>query len=73
MEEQLKQRALASSLSRMGSGLLKTVSVSVRWLTNDELGYTSIGSKHSCTVNVSWYNKMHLEQVYLHTNFFISF
>ncbi len=54
MNEKDKQRAFASSLGRMGSALLKTVQVSVNWLFGDDLGYTSMGNKNSCVVNVAW-------------------
>ncbi|MCR5670686.1 MAG: VWA domain-containing protein [Butyrivibrio sp.] len=54
MDERLRQRALASSLGRTGSSLLKTVHVSVQWLDDDNLGYTSMGSKNACTVHVAW-------------------
>lgn len=54
MNEKLKMRALAQSLARTGSSLLKTVHVSVQWLTGDDLGYTSMGSMSACTVHVSW-------------------
>lgn len=56
MSEKSQQRALASSLSRTGSSLLKTVRVSVNWLFTDELGYTSMGNANSCSVHVAWYN-----------------
>ncbi len=54
MNEKEKQRAFASSLGRMGSALLKTVNVGVNWLFGNELGYTSMGNKKSCVVNVAW-------------------
>ena len=61
MNEKQKQRVLASSLGRMGSALLKTVHVNVAWLFKDDLGYTSIGSKTSCTVNVAWQNERYID------------
>ena len=54
MNEKEKQRAFASSLGRMGSALLKTVNVGVNWLFGNELGYTSMGNKKNCVVNVAW-------------------
>ena len=64
MDEKIKKRALAASLARTGSSLLKTVHVSVNWLQNDEdLGYTSMGSATSCSVFVSWYMKELYEEL----------
>ena len=54
MDERVKQRAFASSLGRTGSSLLKTVHVGVNWLFGDDLGYTSMGTRNSCIVNVAW-------------------
>lgn len=61
MDERLKQRALSSSLGRMGSALLKTVHVGVNWLFGNDLGYTSMGSRNSCVVNVAWTHDMMAE------------
>ncbi|MBP3782676.1 MAG: VWA domain-containing protein [Butyrivibrio sp.] len=58
MDERVKQRAFASSLGRTGSSLLKTVHVGVNWLFGDDLGYTSMGSRNSCIVNVAWDHKV---------------